>query len=253
MSLSISNPSLANLAPDAEQLVPITFLVILLTVAGYGVTAAPLARRLGLADANPQGVLFAGADHWIRDLAKTLQNNGFSVVLVDTNYSHISEAKMMGLNAYCASILSDFVREEMDLPGVGYFAALTRNDEVNELGVNEFAHTFSLKNVFRLPLNDATKGRRATLGGKTRGRQLFKGDWNEKKIWQAYQTGWRCKLTKLTSEFTFQDFEETYGKDYLLIAVIDANRNLTLVTKDSNLQLTAGKSLICLSMPNKQV
>ena len=62
----------------AEQLVPITFVVIVGTVLVYGLTAAPLARWLQLADPHPQGILFAGADPVVRDIAKTLQDEGFA-------------------------------------------------------------------------------------------------------------------------------------------------------------------------------
>lgn len=41
--------------PDAELLVPATFLVIALTVVVYGVTARPLALRLGVAEDDPPG------------------------------------------------------------------------------------------------------------------------------------------------------------------------------------------------------
>ncbi|MEZ6096227.1 MAG: NAD-binding protein [Pirellulaceae bacterium] len=196
-----------------------------------------------MADANPQGILFAGADEWVRDLAKTIKNAGFNVTLVDTNYSHISEAKMLGLPAYCASILSDYVREELDLAGIGNFVALTRNDEVNELGVNEFSHVFGRKNVYRLPLNDKSKGRRAALGGKTRGRLLFDGNWGEKRIFQAYQNGWRVKSTKLTEEFGFEQFKENYGEDYLIVAAIE-NKKLMIATVDNPLVPATGQTLI---------
>ena len=49
------NPHLAELADQANELVPMTFLVIVGTVTVYGLLAAPLAKRLGLSDANPQG------------------------------------------------------------------------------------------------------------------------------------------------------------------------------------------------------
>ena len=40
---------------EYEQIVPITFLVIIGTVTIYGLTAAPVARLLGVAQPDPQG------------------------------------------------------------------------------------------------------------------------------------------------------------------------------------------------------
>ncbi len=140
----------AALAEQALQLAPLTFLVIVGTVSVYGLGAAPLARWLGLADPNPQGVLFAGADYWIREIASALHQEGITVALLDTNYSNVAAARMAGLNAHCISVLSEYVHEELDLAGIGRLLALTPNDEVNSLASIEFAHHFGRKNVFQL-------------------------------------------------------------------------------------------------------
>ena len=58
-----------EIAEQAQNLVPIVFIVIVGTVAFYGLLAAPLANRLGLAAKNPRGVLFAGAKNWARLIA----------------------------------------------------------------------------------------------------------------------------------------------------------------------------------------
>ena len=54
---------------DAERIVPVVFLVIVGTVAVYGLTISPLARWLGLAMPDPQGILFIGAQGWVRKVA----------------------------------------------------------------------------------------------------------------------------------------------------------------------------------------
>jgi NhaP-type Na+/H+ or K+/H+ antiporter len=50
--------------PEAMGMVPITFLLVFATVLIYGLSAGPLARRLGLVHLNPQGILFVGAHTW---------------------------------------------------------------------------------------------------------------------------------------------------------------------------------------------
>ena len=67
-----------NNIPQTEFLVPITFIVIVGTVALYGLTAAPFARLLKVAQANPQGVLMVGAHSWALELAKVLKTNQIS-------------------------------------------------------------------------------------------------------------------------------------------------------------------------------
>ena len=92
--------------PGAEYLVPITFLVIISTVAIYGLTSSPLARLLGLATPNPQGTLLIGAHVWSRALAKVLKEEGYPVLLVDTNRENIASARRTNLSAFYASIFS---------------------------------------------------------------------------------------------------------------------------------------------------
>ncbi len=46
---------------EADRLIPVVFLVIVGTVAVYGLTISPLARYLGLAQPNAQGVLLLAA------------------------------------------------------------------------------------------------------------------------------------------------------------------------------------------------
>jgi hypothetical protein len=231
---------------DARMLVPATFMLIVGTVAVYGLSAAPLARRLGLADANPQGILFGGASPWVRDLALVLKEAGYSVVLLDTNYRNVSAAKMDGLTAYCKSVLSDFAHEEVDLAGVGKFLALTKNDAVNAMAAADFSHVFGSQNVYRLPASDAKKGERAKIGEVSKGRELFAEAWSEQRLQIVYENGYRPKLTSITDEFTFDDFLHEHGEDVMVLMVIDKSKIITINTAGQELQPKSGQSFIAL-------
>jgi len=235
-----------GLVKDASVLVPATFMLIVGTVSVYGLGAAPLARRLGLAEANPQGILFGGATAWIRDVAEILQSNGYAVVLVDTNYQNVSAAKMKGLTAHCKSILSDYVHEEIDLAGVGRFLALTKNDAVNAMAAIDFSHLFGSQNVYRLLPSDANKGHRSKVGEVSKGRELFQEEWGEERFQLAYYQGARPKLTRISEEFTFDDFECKYGEQVLVLFVVDENGLLHINTADYELEPKPGQSVIAM-------
>jgi len=239
------------LTEGAAILVPATFMLIVGTVAVYGLSAAPLARRLGLAEANPQGILFAGADAWIRDVAKTLQDVGYAVVLIDTNYPNVSAAKMKGLTAHCKSILAESARESIDLAGIGRMFALTKNDAVNAIAAKEFAHLFGSKNVYRLKPRDAERGERSKVGHVTKGRELFSDDWSEERLQQAYRSGFRPKLTRISEEFTYEDFKEKHGEDVVVLMVIDKNGVITVNTADFDLEPTTDQSVLALVQPEQ--
>ncbi len=228
------------------QLVPVTFTVIIGTVAFYGLTAAPFARRLGLADANPQGVLFVGAEPWVRDFGQTLRKSGLNVAFVDTNYANIAAAKMDGLLAYCASILSEHIPDDVDFAGLGKLMAVTQNDLVNTLATKTFAHYFGKKNVYQILPSTRTSGRRVDLPGSARGRTLFKENIHDRSLAEMYAAGARCKATRLSPEFSFEQFRERYGENHLLLAVLDAAGKLQIAATDQTLKPAAGSVVIAL-------
>ena len=230
----------------AQLLVPATFMLILGTVAVYGLGAAHLARKLGLADANPQGILFAGADPWIRNVALTLKEAGYAVALVDTNYRNISAARMEGLAAHCKGILSDYVRNRVNLSGIGKMLALTKNDAVNAMAVREFSHLFGSANVFRIRPKDAEKGERSRIGHVGKGRTLFNEQWDDQKISRAYRDGYRAKATKLTDEFSFETFKENYGDELLVLFTIDAKGAIEVNTSDATAKPEPGETVVAM-------
>jgi len=239
-----------QLIRDAAKLVPATFLVIVGTVAVYGLAAAPIARRLGLADANPQGILFAGADPWIQDIALQLKDSGYAAVLIDTNFRNVSAARQKGIPAHCKSVLSEFVREEVDLAGIGRLFALTKNDAVNVMAAKEYSHLFGSKNVYRLSPADSGKGERAKVGQSAKGRELFCNDWSERRLQAAYAEGYRAKTTRITDEFTFAEFKYRNGDEVVVLMVIDKNGVIQINTVGQNLEPVSGQSLIALVPSN---
>ena len=126
--------------PGAEQLATVTFMTIVGTVAVYGIAADPLAKFLGLAEKTVSGLLIIGGDLWVRDFADELQRLGFQVLLVDTNYNKISQARQTGLPAVCANVLNEHAREEMDLGGIGRVLALTPQRRGQLAGAQRIPH-----------------------------------------------------------------------------------------------------------------
>lgn len=240
------HPDISIEIEQARQLVPIAFLVIIGTVGVYGLGAAPLARLLGLSDADPQGVLIAGGQPWIRDLASLLVKHGVKTVVVDTNYHNVAAARMSGLDAYCGSILSDKIRDEADLNGVGRLLAMTGNDEVNLLACQGYIHLFGRAGVFQLPLNPKSVGSRSKRLEHLPGRVLFDGTLSFRTIQQMLEAGYEIKATTLTEEFGFENFKNRYGINAKVMFVIDNSRRLRIATSEAALNPTAKQTVIAL-------
>lgn len=234
-----------SLVPQIESLVPLTFLVIVGTVFFYGLCSAPLARSLGVSEPNPQGILFAGAEPWIREIARAVMDSGHNVLLLDTNYANVAAARMEGMSAECTSILGEHAREEVDLAGIGRLAAMTPNDEVNSLAAREFVHHFGRADVYQLSPWDAGS-RRASIAEHLQGRLLFGKGLHHDALVRIFEQGASVKRTKLTDEFSYEDFRATYNEDVILLFVVDENGKLHVSTTEGDLTPKAGQTVIAL-------
>src|SRR5262249_49409721 len=64
----------------AEKILPVTFLVIVATVAIYGLSAVPVAKLLGVARPARASTLIVGDQPWVIDLARALREAGVDVM-----------------------------------------------------------------------------------------------------------------------------------------------------------------------------
>ena len=239
-------------AESVEQIVPLTFLVIVGTVSFYGLIAAPLARYLGLAVPNPQGILFAGAANWVKPVAETLLAEDIPVVMVDTNYRNIAVARQAGIPAHCASILSEYICEELDLSEIGRMVAATPNDDLNRLAALEFTHIFGRANVYQLNPWQAPGGKREANVAHIEGRYLFREEVDHGELASRIAKGAIVKRTHLTEEFSLEDFKEMYGDDALVLFVKSPTGELDIVTTDAKLDPKSGSTLIALVDPPEE-
>lgn len=230
---------------DAELLVPLAFLTIICTVTIYGLTASTLARKLGLADPSPQGVLFAGADKLVRTIAAALKDEGFQVQLVDTNHQNVSAARMMGLQTQTASIISEYIHDEVNLGGIGRMIAMTPNDQVNTLAAVEFIEHFGRANVYQLKPISSEAGKRTQATSK-HARYVFEDGTTRQELQELIEEGYIVKTTRITEEFTFQQFHDQYQGGIRLLFVIESTGILAIRTDAEETEPKAGQSVIAL-------
>lgn len=230
---------------DAERLIPLTFLVIISTVTVYGLAAAPLARWLQVAAPNPQGILIAGAHAWARAIATSIQEAGFRAVLIDTNYSTITAARMASLSTYYGSILAEDTLDRLDLSGVGRLLALTPNDEVNTLATLRFTEVFGRGEVYQL----ATKNQRTPQEGlpyELQGRLLFATGMDYTQLNGRFTAGATIKKTTLSERFDYGAFQARYGNAAITLFVINETGSLLVCTADTPSTPQPGQTLISL-------
>ncbi len=230
-----------------EKLIPLTFAVIIGTVAFYGLTAPVAARWLGVSDQNPQGVLFVGAPRWARLLGKLLDDRGVRVVMMDTNRSNVSSARMGGLAAEHGNVLTLGDLSELDMRGVGRVFAVTPNDEVNTLVLQRFKGFFDTAGLYRL----APKASKPTESEDRRFRVLFDAEAHHQMIETRVVAGWVFKATTISGEFTYRDFRSLYGPTMIPIASVSPGGAVSFATAGKAIAPVPGDTVIALVDPDE--
>lgn len=236
---------------QAKMLMLLTFATIIGTVFVYGITAAGLGRRLGLAERDPQGVLIIGAQKWACRIARTLTEFGFKVILMDTNRANVSAARLLGFPTHIGSALAQNVADNLDLGGMGRLLALTPNDEVNALACQQFSRIFGRANVYQLPPK-SDKERKPAHERHLHGRWLFSRSVSYASLEDRAENGWTIKTTRLTPEFDYAAFRGIHGDRAIPLFVITQQGRLIVLTAEAPVEPVPGQTLVSLVPPLSQ-
>lgn len=109
----------------------LVFLTIIMTVLCQGLTAGWLANWLQITSTKATGAVIVGISPLSRLMARLFEEQGESVVLIDTNTEACRQAEAEGLRVFVSSALDTAVLEEAGLASMGTFLAMTNNGEVN--------------------------------------------------------------------------------------------------------------------------
>lgn len=192
--------------------------VIIGTILLAGVTARPLAARLGLAQSDPTGVLLLGAHGWGRELADVLEEHGIRTRIVERDRARATTARLAGLDVHYGSILADETVETLDTDGIGHLLAVTGSDEVNALAAERLRPVFGSGHVWRLaPADDGSA--RTRFPEHAPGRILFAPWATERAIDERVAAGARVKATRLGAEFGWDEYRSRNPEALVLVVV----------------------------------
>jgi Trk K+ transport system NAD-binding subunit len=228
-----------------------TFLVIIGTVTLYGLTAGPLARQLGLAEANPQGVVIIGAHRIGREISRVLIGLGFKAVLVDTNERNIWVSREAGLPVVYGNALSDEVIEDVNFAGIGRLLALTSNDEVNALAALHFSEVFDRSEMFQLPA-DRKDSNHEPSPQHLRGRSLFSPDLTFKFLSNYLEKGGKLEVVPISQEMNYETYKGRFQEAIYPLFLVTEGRQLIVITAENEVTPTAGQTLIALVPPTPE-
>lgn len=238
---------LQEIYPEAaDALVPVVFIVIVATVTIYGLTIGPLASRLGLADPNPEGVLFVGAEEWVCKIAKPLHELNISVQLVDTNPDHVERAHRYGLPAERADVLSESTLEELDLSGIGRLLITIPNDEVASLAALHLSEIFESNDIFQLPARSHRRHGEADLPRHLRGHLLFGGETSCHEIRDRLEHEHDIFVVKPDGPVSVDELTDALGPEALPLFIV-RNEQLMILSEEETDTPQPGDQIVLLA------
>jgi len=134
----------------ANKILPISFMAIFGTVAIYGLTVAPVARRLGVGGTAAIVVLVVGGHNWARSIAAALKAAGVGVRLWTGQAEEQTAARVAGIDAGNARLGVERAAREAELEEITDALLLTGSDNFNALAAYELRQELGQDHVFRL-------------------------------------------------------------------------------------------------------
>ena len=236
----------------SELLVPLAFLVIISTVVIQSLTSRRVADLLGVRDPAPAGYLIVGGGRVARMLGTALNEQSIRVVLADSDWDHISQARMSGIETYYGNPVSDHADRYLDLSGVGNVLCLSGRSNMDALTGLHFKAEFGQGHVFELPTSAAVDpADKHGVSGRHRGRRLFGDDVTHNQLLGMVLDGWRIKTTGLTEAFGFDEYRSQYQHGCVPLFALDPSDRLWLFTAEDSWQPEAGWRVV--SLVNDQV
>jgi NhaP-type Na+/H+ or K+/H+ antiporter len=235
---------------NAELLVPLSFAVIIGTVLLQGATAKIIANRLGVAEPDDSGFLIVGANAVARLIATALKENGFRVRMTDSSWSNVKDARMQGLDTYYGNAVSEHADRHLDLIGLGQVLALTPQSELNALAGLRYKSEFGSNHVYFLS-TDKEKGKEQS---EVKSRKavshdshvLFGNEITYAKLASLVAQGAKVKQTKLSENFSFEDYLQEHGRRLVPLFAFNAKKRLRFFTAVETLSPETGWTIVSL-------
>lgn len=227
----------------AEELLPLTFALIFLTVVLHGFSIGWVARALGLAAARRNGLLIVGASPWSVDLTRVLKELEVPVRIADGSWHRLRPARHAGLPVYYGQVLSESAEHGLDVSEIGYVLAATDNDAYNALVCTRYAGELGRNRVYQLPMAAAEDDPKGILPS-LRGTVVFGEAGVYENLLRRHFQGWRCQKTKLSQDFDFEDLKRTLDPEALFMMRLRPDASLVFATSSAPLEPETGDVVI---------
>jgi len=231
--------------PGAENLVPMVFTIIVGTVVIQSLSGRVIARALGIANPEPNGVLVAGANPVALAFANALHSAGHRVLVASTGWDGISKARMAGLPVFFGSPVSSYAERHLELIGLGHLLALSHRPGINELACVKYRYEFGRESVYTVKHHSEAAHEKHQISGQAAGRVLFDGKRSMDYLLDLVTKGVQAKTTEITDSFSFDEYLEKHPDRVVLFVTTDDGR-VRFPVDDKSMKVPAGSRVTAL-------
>ena len=238
--------------PDAVFLVPLTFLIIIGTVVIQSATSRFIASLLGVREPSPTGALIIGAGNVARAIGKAIQENGFQVILTDSNWENTSLARMEGLPTYYGNPISEHAERHLELAGIGRMLAMSGRANLDTLASLRFKSDFGEKGIYELKTTrEKIISDKHKISSRHRGYQLFGVEITHGVLASWLHNGAEIRNTQLSDEFNYEAYLAQYDGKIIPLFAIDNKKRLQFFVIDGKMKPETGWTIISLIQPGE--
>ena len=232
--------SQAGVGGGADDLIPITFVVIVATALIYGLSGSPVAHALGVAHTGPGGVLLIGASPVGRAIGRGLQARGLTVLLWTTNDEYARDARADGLTVYASDPTVDATETgPSGLDEIAYVLAVGEDDALNATVATDLSDYFGRGHVFQLAV-----GERREAAFLTRVPILFDSSATHEELLARIQAGDEISVIEPTGANGGDDRLAGIGANGLAMFVHTPGKELAVIVAGDGTELKDGQELI---------
>jgi NhaP-type Na+/H+ or K+/H+ antiporter len=234
VAAAVTGPLAARGIPDAATILPLTFLVIVVTIVVYGLAAPRASHWLGVLRSPRSRPLLVGGEAWVIDLGQKLQTLGLDVLMWAGLENQREQIRQAALQLAPGRLLTSVTAERAELSGITTVLLLTAEDDFNALAAMVLRYSVG-DEVYRVGPPAGDRGVVAPFSG---GRVLFGHALNRSTLASRYADGARIVVRPAGADLP---------SGHEVLFVVHADGQLDPATRQRAPVLAAGDSVVLLS------
>lgn len=232
--------------PNADVLIPLTFIVIIGTVILQSTTATSIARLLGVSEPEPEGVFIIGANPVSIRIAKAFKDFNLNVLVAGQSESDIDTLRQMGIDTYLGNPTSEQAERQLNLGKYKTMLALSQMASMNTAATLRFCMEFEKKHIYRIRERNALRDLRyeGDNGSHRDGQKLFAPNITYGTLAGILINGGHICTAQITGEKSYEHLVGTEKDEILPLFGVDPKNQIYCLSCHIEIVPTIGWKII---------